>query len=98
MDGNTTLRARRLRRTDNIPAFLLPVRMLAAKFAGIGATAAGLVTEYSPGAPIGWHKDKLVFGRVVGISLLSACTFRLRRRAANGWQRATITLELGSGY
>jgi alkylated DNA repair dioxygenase AlkB len=56
------------------------------------------VTEYGPGAPIGWHKDKFVFGRVVGISLLSPCTFRLRRRRGEKWQRYSITLEPGSAY
>jgi alkylated DNA repair dioxygenase AlkB len=37
-----------------------------------------LVTEYAPGAPIGWHKDRPVFGDVMGLSLSSSCTFRLR--------------------
>jgi alkylated DNA repair dioxygenase AlkB len=26
-----------------------------------------LVTQYQPGAAIGWHKDRSVFGDVVGI-------------------------------
>jgi len=51
-----------------------------------------LVTEYQPGAAIGWHKDRSVFGDVVGISLMSPCTFRWRRKAGVGWQRAAITL------
>lgn len=29
-----------------------------------------LVSEYDAGAGIGWHRDKFVFGDVVGISLL----------------------------
>ena len=49
------------------------------------------VTWTHPGAAIGWHKDRSVFGEVVGISLLSACTFRLRRKAGQGW-RAPIRL------
>ncbi|OHV78840.1 alpha-ketoglutarate-dependent dioxygenase AlkB [Rhizobium sp. LCM 4573] len=87
-------------RIDDIPSFLLPVRSVAAAFAGIAPDQLqqALVTEYAPGAPIGWHKDKKVFGRVVGISLLSPCTFRLRRRAGDKWQRASVIAEPGSVY
>ncbi|MBB3462822.1 alpha-ketoglutarate-dependent dioxygenase AlkB [Rhizobium sp. BK377] len=90
----------RVNRADDIPPFLLGVRSLAAAFAGIESDQLqqALVTEYSPGAPIGWHKDKKVFGRVVGISLLSPCTFRLRRRMGSKWERASIIAEPGSAY
>jgi hypothetical protein len=37
-----------------------------------------LLTHYPPGAAIGWHKDRSVFGQAVGISLLSACNFRFK--------------------
>ncbi len=57
-----------------------------------------LVTEYGPGAPIGWHKDKAVFDEVVGVSLGAACTFRLRRKVGNKWERRNLTLEPGSAY
>ncbi len=57
-----------------------------------------LVTEYDAGAGIGWHRDKAVFGEVIGISLLAACTFRLRRRAGSMWERAAITAEPRSAY
>jgi len=57
-----------------------------------------LITEYAPGAPIGWHRDKNVFGRIVGVSLLSACTFRLRRRAGDKWERISVIAEPGSAY
>ena len=90
----------RVRRIDDMPPFLLPVRAIAAEFAGIAPDQLqqALVTEYAPGAPIGWHKDKKVFGRVVGISLLSPCTFRLRRRAGAKWERASVIAEPGSAY
>jgi len=39
-----------------------------------------LVTEYGSGAGIGWHRDKAVFGEVVGISLLAPCVLRFRRK------------------
>ncbi|HEU5022576.1 MAG TPA: alpha-ketoglutarate-dependent dioxygenase AlkB, partial [Bryobacteraceae bacterium] len=39
-----------------------------------------LVTEYAPGAPIGWHKDGPFFDRVMGLSLAAPCLFRMRKR------------------
>src|SRR5688572_23651260 len=71
-----------LRKADDIPEFLLPLRGLAASFAGFEPEALQhvLVTEYAPGAGIGWHRDKKVFGQVVGISLLTPCTLRFRRQ------------------
>jgi alkylated DNA repair dioxygenase AlkB len=37
-----------------------------------------LVTEYPPGAVINWHRDAPPFDIIVGISLLTDCTFRFR--------------------
>jgi len=89
-----------LQKTEDIPAFLLPVRERAAGFAELPPRSLQqvLVTEYRPGAAIGWHKDRSIFGEVVGVSLFSACTFRMRRRSARGWQRASLTLEPRSVY
>ena len=83
-----------LTKTDDMPDFLLPLRERAAAFAGLVPTELQqvLLTEYQPGAPIGWHKDRSVFGDVVGISLLSACTFRFRRKAGAGWERSSLVL------
>jgi len=89
-----------LQKADDIPRFLEPVRRRAAAFAMLkpGDLQHVLVTEYQPGAAIGWHKDRSIFGDVIGISLVSSCTFRLRRKAGAGWQRASITLEPRSTY
>jgi alkylated DNA repair dioxygenase AlkB len=57
-----------------------------------------LVTEYSAGAGIGWHRDKDVFGQIVGISLLAPCVFRLRRKAGTTWERASVIAEPRSAY
>lgn len=91
---------RGLVKTDDIPPFLVSVRDTAARFAKLdaGMLQHVLVTEYGAGAAIGWHRDKAVFGEVVGISLLAPCTFRLRRRAADGWERASIIAEPRSAY
>ena len=82
------------------PAFLQPLRAKAADFAGVpeAALAHVLVTEYAPGAGIGWHRDKPQFGVVIGVSLLPPCTFRLRRRDGERWRRASLTLEPRSAY
>ncbi|MCA1368515.1 alpha-ketoglutarate-dependent dioxygenase AlkB [Bradyrhizobium sp. BRP14] len=89
-----------LRKGDAIPPMLLPLRELAADFAGLPTEALeqALVTEYEKGAPIGWHRDKAVFGAVIGVSLLSSCTFRLRRKVGGKWDRASIVLQPGSAY
>jgi alkylated DNA repair dioxygenase AlkB len=89
-----------VRRAEPIPDFLLPLRARAAVFADISADAIehALVTEYRPGAPIGWHRDRPVFGDVIGVSLLSACRFRLRRKRGAGWERAAPLLKPRSIY
>jgi alkylated DNA repair dioxygenase AlkB len=90
----------RLHQTDEIPPFLHRARERAAIFAGLAAEDLphALVTEYSPGTTIGWHRDKGVFDEVVGISLLSPCTFRLRRKTAAAWERYLLTVDPRSAY
>jgi alkylated DNA repair dioxygenase AlkB len=64
-----------------IPEFVLPLRARVAEFAArdAGEFAEVLVTEYPPGAPIGWHRDAPAFGIIVGVSHVSACTIQFRR-------------------
>ena len=83
-----------------IPAFLLTARDRAAALADLApdALSEALLTEYPPGAPIGWHRDAPGFGIVVGISLLAPCRFRFRRGPERGSERVAITLEPRSGY
>jgi alkylated DNA repair dioxygenase AlkB len=90
----------RLHRVDDMPEFLLELRESAARFAGISPTALQhvLVMEYGPGAAIGWHRDKSVFGEIVGISLRSPCTFRLRRAVGARWERVSLIAEPRSAY
>ena len=89
-----------LHRTEDIPSFLLALRNAAAAFAEMEPEKLqqALVTEYGTGAGIGWHRDKPVFGDVIGVSLLAPCTFRLRRRAGQEWERASITAAPRSVY
>jgi alkylated DNA repair dioxygenase AlkB len=92
---------RRLQKADDIPEYLLPLRAAAAAFADLRLDEFQhvLVTEYGAGAGIGWHRDKAVFGEVVGISLLSPCVFRMRRLISKKkWERANLILEPRSAY
>ena len=90
----------KLKRAAEIPAFLLPLGERAAKAAGLAPDAIeqAMVTEYSPGAAIGWHRDRSIFGEVIGVSLASQCTFRLRRKNGQKWDRASIILDPRSAY
>jgi alkylated DNA repair dioxygenase AlkB len=83
-----------------IPPFLLELRARAAAFAGMPPDALhqAMVTEYAPGAGIGWHRDRPEFGEVLGVSFLTPCVFRLRRRQGAGWERASFTAEPRSAY
>ncbi|HEY0164818.1 MAG TPA: alpha-ketoglutarate-dependent dioxygenase AlkB, partial [Sphingomicrobium sp.] len=60
-----------IRDAPPIPPFLLALRERVATFAGLAPQTLSqtLVTEYPPGAAIGWHRDKAVFGDVLGVSL-----------------------------
>ena len=89
-----------LEKTEDMPSFLLKVRGKAAAFAQIAPSDLQqvLVTEYRPGAAIGWHRDRSVFGDVVGLSFLSSCVFRFRRKAGSKWDRASLTVEPRSIY
>ena len=71
-----------LRKAEHIPEFLLELRARSAAFANqnVEAFQQVLVTEYGPGAGIGWHRDKAVFGEVVGVSFLAPCVLRFRRK------------------
>jgi alkylated DNA repair dioxygenase AlkB len=91
---------RALQQADDIPDFLLSLRAVAAGFAGMSPEKLQqvLVTEYDAGASIGWHRDKAVFGEVIGISLLSSCRFRLRRKAGSTWERVSLIAEPRSAY
>ena len=89
-----------LGKTAPIPDFLLPVRERAAAFAGLAPEALehALIIEYQPGAGIGWHRDRPAFGDVIGLSLGSECTFRLRRKHGTTWVRRSFVAMPRSAY
>src|SRR5690606_18321875 len=89
-----------LRDAEPIPDFLQTTRARAAAFAATpveGVTHA-LITEYPPGASIGWHRDRGVFDRIIGVSLLSPCLFRLRRKRGDRWDRTSLVAVPRSVY
>jgi alkylated DNA repair dioxygenase AlkB len=83
-----------------IPEFLIPLRSRAGALAGVeaGALEEVLVTEYPPGAGIGWHRDAPSFGVVVGVSLLGACRFRFARGTGLARETRALGLEPRSAY
>jgi alkylated DNA repair dioxygenase AlkB len=84
-----------------IPDFLLELREAIACLAGLDAAGftEALVTEYLPGATIGWHRDAPMFGPVVlGVSIGSACRMRFRRGEGEVMERSSIVLEPRSAY
>ncbi len=86
-----------------LPEFLVPLRDRVAAWAGVAADAFshGLVSEYRPGTPLGWHRDAPAFGTVAGVSLASACRIRFRpyQPAARVKGAAfTLLLEPRSAY
>jgi len=86
--------------TEPIPHWLQPLRDRSADLAGVAPDEIvhALVARYDPGAGIGWHKDRGVFERVVGVSLSSPANLRFRQRTASGFRRFNLPVEPRSAY
>jgi alkylated DNA repair dioxygenase AlkB len=93
--GSYDFSSRRLKTAEPIADFLHPLRARAAAWAGCAAEdfTHGLVTEYSPGTELGWHRDLPEFDLVVGISLRSSCRMRFRPYPP-GPREKSISVEL----
>ena len=63
-----------------IPPFLAPLREKVADWVGLQPQqfVHALVSEYRPGAPLGWHRDVPQFEVIVGVSLGGVAVMRLR--------------------
>ena len=79
-----------------LPRFLVDLRERVAALRSMRAEqfVHALVTEYRPGTPIGWHRDKPEYGIVVGISLASACRMRFRPYDNQQDRSAVVALTL----
>src|SRR5690242_7210965 len=86
--------------TEPIPDWLAPLREKAAAFAGVQPNdfVHVLLARYDPDAGIGWHRDRDVFEKVVGISLGTPATLRFRRRKRTGFERVNLDVEPRSAY
>jgi alkylated DNA repair dioxygenase AlkB len=82
-----------------IPDFLHGVRERAAVLAGVDpdALVQAVITEYPPGAPIGWHRDVPQFDVIAGVSLASSCRMRLKPYRGQG-KLVSLVLEPRSAY
>ena len=78
-----------------MPPFVAALRDKVAGWLGLAAAdfVHALVSEYRPGTPIGWHRDKPVYGIVVGISLAGWGRMRFRPYEAQD-ARHTVALDL----
>jgi alkylated DNA repair dioxygenase AlkB len=78
--------SRRTTETKPIADFLLPLRDRAATFISNPpeSIVEAVVIEYTPGAPIGWHRDVPQFETIIGISLAGSCRMRLKPYKAEG--------------
>ncbi|MFZ6647710.1 alpha-ketoglutarate-dependent dioxygenase AlkB [Undibacterium sp. TJN25] len=91
---------RSLIKAPDIPPFLQKIREKIAAFANREPEdfRQVLVTEYKSGTALAWHRDRLQYDEIVGISLLSPANFRLRRRQEDGWLRASQIIAPRSAY
>ncbi|MEH3041320.1 MAG: alpha-ketoglutarate-dependent dioxygenase AlkB [Sphingomonas paucimobilis] len=83
-----------------MPDWLLPIRDRAANFAGLAPEALiqALLIRYDPGAGISWHRDRPIYGHVLGVSLGDPATMRFRRRRGGGFDRVSVPLDPQGGY
>jgi alkylated DNA repair dioxygenase AlkB len=79
-----------------LPPLLAALRRKVAAFRGVAEDdyLFALVTEYRPGTPIGWHRDRRQYGSVAGVSLGSACRMRFRPDDNRHDRKAVVALEL----
>jgi DNA oxidative demethylase len=88
------------RPTEPIPDWLHPLSQKAAVLAEVlpDDIVHVLVARYDPGAGIGWHKDRSVFNRVIGVSLSAPATLRFRQRDGSSFRRFSLPLAPRSAY
>jgi alkylated DNA repair protein (DNA oxidative demethylase) len=84
----------RLTPSDPAPSEFDEVRIRVASVAGVEPDAFSeiLVTEYTLGAGIGWHRDAPPFGIVAGVSLAGTC--RMRFRTVDAADRRAVAVQL----
>jgi alkylated DNA repair dioxygenase AlkB len=86
--------------TEPIPQWLQPLRGKVAALADVAPDdiVHVLAARYDPGAGIGWHKDRSVFEKIVGVSLGSPAILRFRQRDGSSFKRYSLPVEPRSAY
>jgi alkylated DNA repair dioxygenase AlkB len=98
--GRYDFAKQRLQAAEPIPHWLQDLKARAARWANLDpdSVVQGLIAEYAPGTPLGWHRDVPDFEAIVGLSLGDVATMRLRRyppqREPGKPARADLTLTL----
>jgi alkylated DNA repair dioxygenase AlkB len=82
-----------------LPPFLRTLQRRIAKWLDISPSRVveALINEYSPGAPIGWHRDNEAFEHIVGISFGGWARMRFRPIQPRGERKDSskvVSLEL----
>jgi alkylated DNA repair dioxygenase AlkB len=79
-----------------IPEFLLPLRDRVARLASVAPECVqhGMVAEYQPATPLGWHRDVPDFEVIMGVSLLGHARLRLRPWPPPRNARTTLAIDL----
>jgi alkylated DNA repair dioxygenase AlkB len=90
----------RLTPAPDPPPELNSIRSRAAILARVSAEdfVETLVTEYPPGASIGWHRDAPPFGIVAGVSIAADCRMRFQKGTGADRVTAAVTLPRRSLY
>ena len=90
--GSFDYDANRLLPAQPLLEALHPLRDRAARWAGLAPAALvhALVAEYTPGTPLGWHRDVPDFEDVIGISLGNPAELRFRPYPPVAPRRADI--------
>lgn len=82
-----------------LPPFLRRIQLRIAKWLDISPSRVveALINEYSPGSPLGWHRDNEAFEHIVGISLGGWARMRFRpiqRKEEKKDSKKVVSLEL----
>ena len=91
---------RQLDEAPPIPDWLQPLKRRAAEWARLDADeiAQSLINEYSPGTPLGWHRDVPHYEGIIGVSLAGEALMRFPRypprRADGKAARADLKVRL----
>jgi alkylated DNA repair dioxygenase AlkB len=84
-----------------LPEWLLPIIAKLAKWAEVPQETFknALISEYSPGAGVGWHRDAPPYKKIYGLSLAGWAEFQLRpNRNATVQKEFSRTIEPRSVY